>query len=290
MGRAWYGLLFAVALGGFYATVAVADTFSSILVLGVTVNDRDDDALAQNLSAHLSRTGKVVVSNRHLTHEEKRASAQEALEVLAGREKTQLLLSAAVTLNKGDSDGGNKRNDYFVTISLYDAVHHRAVPIIKDLCQSNDLGLCVDELADKSINQARDKGTSSAGNTSAAGSAADSDAAKSIIGITTAGPSGPVIGTGSGGNPLSVRRKVIIGIFGGLAVLTLGTAIGLTVIDGTPREGTCSYQSGPMVPRCIWDTRAGYGIAYAGTAVLVGGALLTWLLPDSTNSTKIIKK
>lgn len=283
MVRACCGLLIAVALSGLSASPAIADKFSSIFVLGVSLNDRDDDALAQSLAAHLIHTGKTVVSNRHLTHEEKRASAQEALEALAAREQSQLLLSASVTLNKHDNDP--RRDDYYVTISLYDAVRHRALPVIKDLCQTDDLSLCVSELADKSITRAQDKSNLSERDPPSYSAGAMAEVPNTVKNLESAIAKGQTDGAAKGTvstqHPLSQRRKVIMGIAGGLAVLTLGVAIGLTAIDGTPNNnGLCSYQNGPPVSRCIWDTRAGYAVAYAGTAVLAGGVVLTWLLPD----------
>lgn len=275
--QACYGLLLLASLSSFSICSARADTFFSILVMGVTFDGHDDAQLAESLSGHLIRNGQAVIPSRHLGPEEKRATAQEVLEQLARREKAQLLLSASVTVNG--------RDDY-VEINLYDATRHRAVPIIKDLCQPAELKLCMAELVDKSIHQALDKSFPPAGDGLTAGTAlatASPDGLKNTA--LVAPPSQTPIANPaatSAGHPLSTRRKVIAGVAGGLAVVSLATAIALTVLDGTAKDGLCSYQGGPMVPRCIWDTRAGYAVGYAATAGLVGGLVLTLLLPDTS--------
>lgn len=87
---------------------------------------------------------------------------------------------------------------------------------------------------------------------------------------------------------LSRNRKIAAGVLGSLALLSLGTGIALTVLDGRETPGQCALPgSGPSsssVTTCVYDTRAGYALAYGATGALTVGLILALALPPKRSS------
>lgn len=83
---------------------------------------------------------------------------------------------------------------------------------------------------------------------------------------------------------LSPQRKLLAGTLGSLAVVTLVGSALLVAEDGqATTSASCSYMGMMTSPdRCVFDTRAAYGVGFGLTAALLGGLALTLWLPTST--------
>lgn len=77
---------------------------------------------------------------------------------------------------------------------------------------------------------------------------------------------------------LSTGRRAVAGVLGSLAVMSLGAAIAMTVLDGKEASGQCPFAGAGSLTTCVYDMRIGYPIAYAAAGVLTIGMTLTLTL------------
>lgn len=78
----------------------------------------------------------------------------------------------------------------------------------------------------------------------------------------------------------SAGRKAAAGVLGSLAVLSLGGAITLNVLDGRNAPGSCSYPGVVGYDQCVYNNVVPYSIAYAGAGALGIAMILTLTLPS----------
>ncbi|HNI59612.1 MAG TPA: hypothetical protein PKO07_06400 [Pseudomonadota bacterium] len=86
--------------------------------------------------------------------------------------------------------------------------------------------------------------------------------------------------TVSHGLQLSPRRKILAGVFGGLALGSLVAAVALTATDGNTTSMDCS--AAPGVPKvCVLDNKVPSSIGYVAAGAFTVGTVLTLLWPES---------
>lgn len=84
----------------------------------------------------------------------------------------------------------------------------------------------------------------------------------------------------SHGLQLSQKRKIMAGVFGGLALGSLVAAVALTATDGNTTSLDCSASAG--VPKiCVLDNKVPSSIGYVAAGAFTVGTVLTLLWPES---------
>ena len=89
----------------------------------------------------------------------------------------------------------------------------------------------------------------------------------------------------SHGIQLSPKRKIMAGVFGGLALGSLVAAVALTATDGNATSLDCN--ASPGVPKvCVLDNKVPSSIGYVMAGAFTVGTVLTLLWPESKPESK----
>lgn len=249
--------------------VASAATDENILLLGVSRAGKHDQRLTRDLSDHLARSGEQLSPHPTLSTQDRSCTDQECLDQLATREKAQVVLTTQLQDNGTDA--------YYVVMTLFDAVRHSPLTErnLCDQCTGDTLTLKLSDTADKLLKRYRDRKNGVA-----------SDPVVTVptppLGTNLTGPpDGPLVlppssatNQPSQGWSLSPKRKIIVGVLGGLAGAALITSIALTATDGKDTSLPCSTS-----PLCALDNKGLYIGGYVATGLLLGGVALTIFWP-----------
>jgi len=255
-----------------------------VLVLAVSKGRGSDARLVKGVSEHLQRSG-MVVTGESLSSADRACESTECIEALATRVDAQLVLTAQLQ--------ENTPNTVFITMALLDAV--RRAPFqataLCDQCNHEALIGKLSDVADKLIKQSREARQSPIRSTQPPN-----------IPTVPLVPDGLGIGSNpttvtNGGHPskvekgfctnLSLRRKVIAGVLGGLAGAALITAIILNVTDKQYTSLPCTATNSQGL--CRLDNVGLYATGYALTGALAIGMGITLFWPTSTAKTPEVK-
>lgn len=257
------------------ATAAAEPTDEHVLIVGVSRGHGSDSRLVKGLGEHLQRSG-LLLTGESLSTADRACESPDCTLALARRADAQLVLTARLQ--------DNPPSTVFITMALFDAV--RRAPFqetaLCDPCNQDSLLGKLSDVADKLIRQSREARQSpppaplspkvpeipltpsELGPASRLAITADSQ-----LGVT------PRLG-----DRFSRKQKVWAGVLGGLAAVSLATAIALTVTDGQSTDRPCAM----TMPNhgCAIDNVAGYAAAYALTGALAIGVGISLAWPENT--------
>lgn len=256
------------------ATAAAEPTDEHVLIVGVSRGHGSDSRLVKGLGEHLQRSG-LLLTGESLSAADRACESPDCTLALARREDAQLVLTARLQ--------DNPPSTVFITMALFDAV--RRAPFqetaLCDPCSQDSLLGKLSDVADKLIRQSREARQSP--------SPAPPSPQVPAIPLPPSDP-GPVSSLAiaadgrSGVTPgpmdrFSRKKKIWAGVLGGLAVVTLATAIALTATDGQATDRPCALR----MPShgCVIDNVAGYATTYALTGALAIGVGITLAWPEN---------
>lgn len=250
----------------------------NILLLGVARPGRVDQRLSKELGDHLTRSGEIVNQKATLSTQDRACTDQECLDRLATREHVQVVLTAQLQESAPDS--------YYVTMTLFDAVRHSPLGErgLCDQCVGNALSIKLGETADKLLKRYRDRKYGVVSNAVVeplGGPAEPGVTGQPSDGHTTTIP--PEI-TNSGRSwppPLSLNRKIIAGVLGGVAGAALITSIALAATDRQDTGLSCGQ------PLCALDNKPLYITGFVTTGLLLGGVALTIFWPENKKPAEV---
>lgn len=279
-----------------------------VLVVGVAKGKSVDLRLTKALSEHLERTGSVAVIPNELTTSERLCTDQDCLEVIARRSDAQIVLSAVLQQNAPGS--------FYITLGLFDVTRRAPFQdsVLCEHCGPAELLAKLSDATDRLIAKCREgrqekptpTATPALGLSSPllpvesvpsvaepapatrliptipmdAGAASGSESAAVSGSAIPAVPLTPSRATEVGG--LSRDRKILLGILGGVAVVALGTAIGLHVKDRSLEpSSSCKLIPGSSIDACVQDNRTLYVTGYSVAAASAIGLGITLFWPRS---------
>jgi hypothetical protein len=258
-----------------------APVAESTLVLGVARDGIPDPYLLSGVVQQLRDRGQDVVLNP-VSLPSQSCSQPRCLDEAAQRNHAHYVLSLQV----GTAGG------YELQGTLYDAERHafsQQPSQARCDCSAQDLiarltAFSVSLIADYEKHPASNEESPASANPPAHASASTGDAA-ATAGLAATAPHAAT--QPASGFYLSTSRKIAAGVVGALTLGALSASIYLTTLDGTQQaNSTCTYQGGPPVSRCYWDTRTGYAIGYAATGVgLLGIGLILFVHEKKAKTT-----
>lgn len=269
------------------ASAGAAETTSSrVLVIGVVRGHAADLRLTKGLSDHFAQTG-LPSADGTLAASDRMCGEAGCMEALGARVGANLVVSADIQQNAP--------NIFFVTMALLDRLRNAPFQVKApcDQCTQELLAEKLADLADQLILQSR----------------AAPQVIKPVAPTPPAVPTVPIVPLPGGDGSLvvpdqnggvahkdvladgfftnwSARRKLLLGVFGGLTGAFLITSITLTALDGTKTDRPCNLLNNSK--ECLLDTVGFYGAGYVLTGALVVGAVITlaWPSKPSTPSPK----
>ena len=257
------------------ATRAAAEsTDEHVLIVGVSRGHGSDSRLVKGLGEHLQRSG-FLLTGESLAAADRACESPDCTLALARREDAQLVLTARLQ--------DNPPSTVFITMALFDAV--RRAPFqetaLCDPCNQDSLLGKLSDVADKLLRQSREARQSPPPApltplVPAVSLTPPDLGPASRLAITAEGQPGMTMGRG---DRFSRKQKILAGVFGGLAAVSLATAIALTVTDGQDTSRPCVMR----MPShgCAIDNVAGYATGYALTGALAIGIGLTLAWPEN---------
>ena len=275
----------ALLFGVLILSAAKARAADMALLLGVDRDGKQDPIWINAVSEHLAHNGENLVPNQRLTLKDRACKGPECLDALAAREQANLVLSLSVQSNIPST---NIPSTYVISGTLYDVAHHLPYqPSRPDVCDCtadqlvNHLGQIADELF-------KDYRKRLATNASARVSTPPPGTA-----LVTPPPSGvtsPPTGHGKTSETewFTRKRKIAVGVLGGLTGAALITSIALTAINGNHAGGLCTYDGlpdRPAEPRCVFNTEPYYITGYVASAGLAIGLGFALFWPPTSNGT-----
>lgn len=271
-----------LALLGSAGPVHAAPAMDPTLVLNVDRDGKQEAAWVAAVTTHLGHSGESPVATPHVTAKDRECKGPQCLDAIAAREHARYILTLSVQTNAPGS--------FVITGTLYDSEQHLPYqlprPAVCD-CSApeliNRLGEAADELFKEYRRRSRANETDGSSPPAPGGESAQDTQAPGLGRGTSAGTATP-----AGGFSLAPKRKLIAGVLGGVAVGTLATAIGLTIVDGAVTTPPCG--SNRAMPQCIFDTRAPYGVLYGATAALAIGVGIALFLPAGSEKAKVVNR
>lgn len=256
---------------------AVAEpTDEHVLIVGISRGRSSDARLVKGLGEHLQRSG-LLLTGESLPAADRACESPDCIGELARRQGAQLVLTARLQ--------DNPPSTVFITMALFDAV--RRAPFqataLCDPCSQESLLGKLSDVADKLIRQSREaRETPAAAPLTPAVpilSPAPSDlelASRLTASVEGQAAKGVKLGVG---DRFSRKQKIWAGVLGGLAAVSLATAIGLTVTDGQDTTRSCAMRL--PTHGCAIDNVAGYATGYALSGALAIGVAITLAWPEN---------
>lgn len=264
------------------ASASAAETTASrVLVIGVVRSHSIDIRLTKGLSEHFARTG-LLSADGALSASDRTCGDSGCMDELGARAGANLVVSANVQQNAPSV--------FFVTMALLDRLRNAPFQVKApcDQCTQELLAEKLADMADQLVLQSRSAPPS----------------ANPMFPTQPAVPTVPIVPSPGGHDPLvspkkngemhreapadgffanwSPRRKLLLGVLGGLSGAFLITSITLTALDGTKTSRPCDLVNNSK--ECLLDTVGFYGAGYTVTGALAVGAVFTLAWPSKSSS------
>lgn len=306
-------LIGATLLLGLAGTPSAATAAETILVLGVARDGKADLKLSRQIQDRLGHGGETVAPAPRLTASERLCVAQDCLDMLAGREQASVVLTASVQKAGAGSHAmaallydAVRRKPFEASSEcercMPETLALRVGELFERLLKEHRGRVAGEPVAQTPPAGQRPRAESSEpsrpSSTQASAPAETASPARPAVSETPAQqqvlypprmqpiepesevPRGLVQESDRSRRPLlalSPRRKILAGVFGGVAGAALITAIALNATNGQPTSMDCA--AAPGAPKyCVTDYRALYGTGYAlaGLSLVGLGVTLFW--------------